>query len=53
LRSHGGRFEQSVPLIIAERIDEEHPVLRGGDVRNFDVFALACNAPLRGGNDRT
>ncbi|HUF62165.1 MAG TPA: phosphonoacetate hydrolase [Verrucomicrobiales bacterium] len=44
LRSHGGRFEEMVPLIVTEALDASHPLLGGGEIRNFDVFDLACNA---------
>ncbi len=39
LRSHGGRFEETVPLLLSE------PGSRAGtakDPRNFDVFAYLC-----------
>lgn len=44
LRSHGGRYEEMVPLIISEplRPDRAHSLL--ADPRNFDAFELALNA---------
>lgn len=41
LRSHGGLHETMVPLLLSE------PVVPSGDLRNFDIFHLACG----GGGD--
>ena len=41
LRSHGGRFEEKVPMLISEPV-----AARTSDLRNFDVFDLACNFHL-------
>jgi len=38
LRSHGGRHEQRVPLLLSERIDVP------ADVRNRDVYRLLLGA---------
>ena len=38
LRSHGGRFEEMVPMLISEPVTVETT-----DLRNFDIFDLACN----------
>ncbi len=46
LRSHGGRYEEMVPLALSE---SPAPWVWGrlrGDVRNFDVFELTCNGPV-------
>lgn len=43
LRSHGGRYEEMVPLIVSEPLNEEYLQLASCDPRNFDVFAFACN----------
>ena len=44
LRSHGGRFEETVPLLLSE------PGTRAGaarDPRNFDMFAYLCEGGSR------
>ena len=44
LRSHGGRFEETVPLLLSE------PGTRAGaaeDPRNFDLFAYLCEGGSR------
>ena len=46
LRSHGGRYEEMVPLLISEPLNEEYRRIAQGDPRNFDIFAFACNAHL-------
>jgi phosphonoacetate hydrolase len=43
LRTHGGRYEEMVPLVVSERLNDEYAALAEGDPRNFDVFAFACN----------
>ena len=43
LRSHGGRYEEIVPLVISEPLSEAYLRKAQGDVRNFDVFDFACN----------
>lgn len=43
LRTHGGRYEEMVPLVVSARLNDEYAALAGGDPRNFDVFAFACN----------
>ncbi|MFC4993831.1 phosphonoacetate hydrolase [Rubritalea tangerina] len=44
LRSHGGRYEEMVPLLLSEPLNAEYKLIATGDPRNFDVFAFACNA---------
>ncbi|MGB0991220.1 MAG: phosphonoacetate hydrolase [Akkermansiaceae bacterium] len=44
LRSHGGRYEEMVPLLLSEPLNEEYRKIAMADPRNFDVFAFACNA---------
>jgi phosphonoacetate hydrolase len=39
LRSHGGLAEQTVPMIVNRKIDWP----RRGELRNYDVFAVALN----------
>jgi len=44
LRSHGGRYEEMVPLLLSEPLNAEYRRKAQGDPRNFDVFDFACNA---------
>lgn len=46
LRSHGGRYEEMVPLLLSEPLNEEYKRVASADPRNFDVFAFACNGSL-------
>lgn len=43
LRSHGGRYEEMVPLVISEPLKAEALRRAQGDPRNFDVFDFVCN----------
>jgi len=43
LRSHGGRYEEMVPMVLSEPLNAAHEPLAMGDVRNFDIFELTCN----------
>ena len=43
LRSHGGRYEEMVPLVLSEPVNSEYAVTLAGDPRNFDLFELVCN----------
>lgn len=43
LRSHGGRYEEMVPLIVSQPLTPRYEVLVAGDPRNFDIFDLTCN----------
>lgn len=43
LRSHGGRYEEMVPLVISEPLKAEALRVAQGDPRNFDVFDFVCN----------
>lgn len=43
LRSHGGRYEEMVPLLVSEPLTEEYRHKAAGDPRNFDVFDFAIN----------
>jgi phosphonoacetate hydrolase len=43
LRSHGGRYEEMVPLLVSEPLGPLHRALSQADPRNFDVFDFACN----------
>ncbi len=43
LRSHGGRFEERVPLIISEPLTPEYTIRSDNNPRNFDVFDFTIN----------
>jgi phosphonoacetate hydrolase len=43
LRSHGGRYEEMVPLVLSRPLTPELKRLAQGDPRNFDVFHFACH----------
>ncbi len=43
LRSHGGRFETTVPFIFSGPLNEEYGARAAADPRNFDVFDFVCN----------
>lgn len=43
LRSHGGRYEEMVPFVISEPLHGAGVAMAAGDLRNFDIFALACS----------
>lgn len=44
LRSHGGRYEEMVPMLLSEPLNETYRKIASADPRNFDIFAFACNA---------
>ena len=46
LRSHGGRYEEMVPMILSRPLNEKYFRIAQGDPRNFDIFEFTCN----GGN---
>lgn len=43
LRSHGGRYEEMVPLIISHPLNEAYRMKAWGDPRNFNVFDFTIN----------
>lgn len=43
LRSHGGRYEEMVPLLFSEPLNASYAALAASDVRNFDIFEFTCN----------
>jgi phosphonoacetate hydrolase len=43
LRSHGGRYEEMVPMIISEPMNAEYLRKASGDPRNFDIFDFTIN----------
>ena len=47
LRSHGGRYEEMVPMVVTEPLNDEYMAKAAGDPRNFDVFDFVCNGICR------
>ena len=43
LRSHGGRYEEMVPMIISDPLNDAFIRVSQADPRNFDVFDFVCN----------
>lgn len=43
LRSHGGRYEEMVPMIISHPLNQAYKMKAGGDPRNFDIFDFTIN----------
>ena len=43
LRSHGGRYEEMVPLIVSEPLNDSYYRKSQCDPRNFDIFDFVCN----------
>ncbi|MAE63044.1 MAG: phosphonoacetate hydrolase [Phycisphaeraceae bacterium] len=43
LRSHGGRYEDMVPLLLSEPLNDAYRRKAECDPRNFDVFDFTCN----------
>jgi len=43
LRSHGGRYEEMVPLLLSEPLGPQFRQRCQADPRNFDVFDFACH----------
>jgi len=43
LRSHGGRYEDMVPLLLSEPLNDAYRAKAACDPRNFDVFDFTCN----------
>jgi phosphonoacetate hydrolase len=46
LRSHGGRYEEMVPLVLSEPLSPHYAKLAAGDPRNFDIFEFTCNGAV-------
>ncbi|MFT3704613.1 MAG: phosphonoacetate hydrolase [Agriterribacter sp.] len=46
LRSHGGRYEEMVPLIISHPLNKAYQMKASGDPRNFDVFDFTVNGTI-------
>ena len=47
LRSHGGRYEEMVPLLVSRPLSPTYLRKAQGDPRNFDIFDFACNGTRR------
>lgn len=43
LRSHGGRYEEMVPMIISHPLNSAYKMKAAGDPRNFDIFDFTVN----------
>lgn len=43
LRSHGGRYEEMVPMVISHPLNHEYRRKAAGDPRNFDIFDFTVN----------
>jgi phosphonoacetate hydrolase len=43
LRSHGGRYEEMVPMIISQPLNRAYKMKAAGDPRNFDIFEFTIN----------
>lgn len=43
LRSHGGRYEEMVPMVVSHPLRDAYRRRALGDPRNFDVFDFVCN----------
>lgn len=43
LRSHGGRYEEMVPLLLSHPLNQEYYLKSQGDPRNFEIFDFVCN----------
>ncbi len=43
LRSHGGRYEEMVPMLLSRPLNEGYAAKAVGDPRNFDIFDFTCN----------
>lgn len=50
LRSHGGRYEEMVPLALSETPSDAMLTRLRGDVRNFDIFELTCQPVASSGH---
>ncbi len=43
LRSHGGRYEEMVPMVISHPLNPAYKAKASGDPRNFDIFDFVIN----------
>lgn len=47
LRSHGGRYEEMVPMLLSRPLTPEYFAKSLGDPRNFDIFDFTLNGTRR------
>ena len=47
LRSHGGRYEEMVPMVISHPLNAAYKMKASGDPRNFDIFDFTVNGTNR------
>ena len=50
LRSHGGRYEEMVPLLLSEPLSDPYVAKAAADPRNFDIFDFVCNGGRQQGS---
>lgn len=43
LRSHGGRYEEMVPMVLSHPLNAAYKIKASGDPRNFDIFDFTIN----------
>ena len=43
LRSHGGRYEEMVPMVLSHPLNDMYKIKAAGDPRNFDIFDFTIN----------
>jgi len=43
LRSHGGRYEEMVPMVLSHELNDVYYKKSQCDPRTFDIFDFACN----------
>ena len=48
LRSHGGRYEEMVPMVLSHPLNEAYKMKAAGDPRNFDIFDFTINGVVNG-----
>jgi phosphonoacetate hydrolase len=46
LRSHGGRYEEMVPMVISHPLNDRYMRKAMGDPRNFDIFDFTLNGTV-------
>ena len=46
LRSHGGRYEEMVPMVLSHPLNPAYRIKAGGDPRNFDIFDFTINGTI-------
>lgn len=46
LRSHGGRYEEMVPMVLSHPLNDSYKIKAAGDPRNFDIFDFTVNGTL-------